>query len=203
MSGPTLCGVINKFPSRNDCAHLGDMCDGTGDYFEQYVEFESVRHQEEFLTVRERMRLNVETELTLEQELWLDDINFRRYEYEAFEHYDWRSSYRRLYRSLEDSSDCTCSMCIRGLFGGFDDDFDPYDDYVDSYDDWVRFAEPEDQMKDLVERYGDFSDEDDIFAGYGETDADIDRSLMSFSSSGRFSYRFRGLSLRKQEALHQ
>lgn len=31
MSGPTLCGVINKFPSRNDCAHFGDKCDGTGD----------------------------------------------------------------------------------------------------------------------------------------------------------------------------
>ncbi len=172
-------------------------------FMDQYVQFEATGHDGEFLTVHDQMRLGIETELTLEQQLWLEDIQFREYEYESFAYYDSRARYRRPYRPFDDLTNCTCSMCNRGLFF---DDFDRLDsfDYYDPYDDWDRYAEPQDEVQDLVERFGDrFQDQDDIFAGFGETDADIDRVFPKFSSGGRFSYRFRGLSKRQQEALQR
>ncbi len=87
---------------------------------------------------------------------------------------------------FDDMSACSCFACMGD-----------WDDYRDSSDSDVR-----DDEQDLIDRFGDrFDGQDDIFAGYGETDADIDRVFPRFSSSNRFSYRFRGLSPRKQEAL--
>lgn len=167
----------------------------------QYVGYESEGYVGEFLTVRDQMRLGVETELTLEQQLWWEDIQFREYEYESFAYYDSRARYRRPYRPFDDLINCTCLMCTRQRFPFSD----LYDDFgYNPYDDWDWYVEPEDEVQDMIERFGDrFDGQDDIFAGFGETDADIDRIFPSFSSSGRFSYRFRGLSLRKQEALQR